>query len=75
MVLNKVMFSYFFQMKEVLLRRSQRQRGQYFLFNCLFVVRLFFLFLFVCLFICFFLECFEFLTMHYCQMIKPAGSY
>ena len=41
MVLNKVMFPYFFQMKKVLRRRSQRRRGQYFLFHCLFVVRLF----------------------------------
>ena len=52
-VWNKVMFP-FFQMKKVLHRRSQRRRGKYFLFDCLFVFLLFvylFLFLFVfCLF-------------------------
>ena len=50
-VWNRVMFP-FFQMKKVLHRRSQRRRGKYFLFDCLFVFLLFvYLFLFVfCLF-------------------------
>ena len=66
--------SWFFQMKKVLRRRSQRRRGKYFSFDCLFVFLLF-VFVFVCFLFVFFLEWFDFLTTHYCQMIKPAGSY
>ena len=75
-VWNKVMFPYFFRWRKC---STEEVSAKEVSISCL-IVYLFFFYLFICycfcmFFVCFFLECFDFLTTHYCQMIKPAGSY